>query len=86
MARGFKYYDWNLSSGDAEGGPHTADEIKNNVIHGLRKDRTNVILMHDIKPYTRDALRDIIKYGKENGYMFDVINMNTDMVTQHVNN
>ena len=42
--------------------------------------------MHDIKPYTRDALRDIIKYGKENGYMFDVINMNTDMVTQHVNN
>ena len=86
VARGFKYYDWNLSSGDAEGGPHTADEIKNNVIHGLRKDRTNVILMHDIKPYTRDALRDIIKYGKENGYMFDVINMNTDMVTQHVNN
>lgn len=86
VARGFKYYDWNLSSGDAEGGQHTAEEIKNNVINGLRKDRANVILMHDIKPYTRDALRDIIKYGKENGYMFDVINMNTDMVTQHVNN
>ncbi len=86
VSRGFKYYDWNLSSGDAEGGQHTAEEIKNNVINGLRKDRANVILMHDIKPYTRDALMDIIKYGKENGYVFDVISMNTDMVTQHVNN
>ena len=68
--KGFKYYDWNLSSGDAAGGRPTAEDIKNNVINNLRKDRANMILMHDIKTYTRDALRDIIKYAKENGYDF----------------
>lgn len=84
--RGFRYYDWNLNSGDAEGGTHTAEEIKNNVIKQLSKDRVNMVLMHDIKPYTRDALKDIIHYGKENGYTFDSILMETEMVTQRVNN
>ncbi len=84
--RGFRYYDWNLSSGDAAGGRHTADEIRDNVINGLRKDRVNMILMHDIKPYTRDALRDIIKYGRDNGYSFEKITMGTEMIKQRVNN
>lgn len=84
--RGFRYYDWNLSSGDAAGGYPTADQIYNNVVNSLRKNRANMVLMHDIKPYTRDALRRIIKYGKENGYRFEKITMDTDMVTQRVNN
>ena len=29
-----------------------------------------MVLMHDIKWYTRDALRRIIRYGKDNGYTF----------------
>ena len=45
-----------------------------------------MVLMHDIKTYTRDALRDIIRYGKENGYVFDKITQNTEMITQRVNN
>ena len=84
--RGFKYYDWNLSSGDAAGGSPTAEQIYNNVVGSLRKDRANMVLMHDIKTYTRDALRDIIRYGKDNGYRFEKITMSTDMVTQRVNN
>ena len=86
VSRGFKYYDWNLSSGDAAGGHPTAENIKNNVINGLRKDRVNMVLMHDIKPYTRDALRDIIRYGRENGYAFEKITMETEMIKQRVNN
>ena len=84
--RGFKYYDWNLSSGDAAGGYPTSDQIYNNVVNSLSKNRANMVLMHDIKTYTRDALRRIIKYGKENGYRFEKITMDTDMVTQRVNN
>ena len=84
--RGFRYYDWNLSSGDAAGGSPTANQIYNNVVNSLRYDRINMVLMHDIKTYTRDALRDIIRYGKENGYTFEKIAMDTDMVTQRVNN
>ena len=84
--RGFKYYDWNLSSGDAAGGSPTSTQIYNNVVNSLRKDRVNMVLMHDIKTYTRDALRDIIRYGKDNGYRFEKITMGTDMITQRVNN
>lgn len=84
--RGFRYYDWNVSSGDAAGGRPAPEDIKNNVIRSLRKDRVNMVLMHDIKTYTRDALRDIIRYGKNNGYTFEKITMNTEMVKQRVNN
>lgn len=84
--RGFRYFDWNVSSGDAEPGSHTASEIANNVINSISKNRANVVLMHDIKTYTRDALRDIIHYGKNNGFHFEKITMGTEMVTQRVNN
>ena len=85
LERGFKYYDWNISSGDA-GGTTESSGVYNNVINNLKKDRANMILMHDIKPYTRDALRQIIKFGKENGYTFEKITMDTPMITQNVNN
>jgi len=42
--------------------------------------------MHDIKIPTRDALRSIISYGKENGYTFDRIDMDTYMIRQSINN
>ena len=84
--RGYKYYDWNVSSGDAAGGSPTPEQIKNNVVYSLRRDRINMVLMHDIKTYTRDALRDIIRYGKDNGYTFEKITMSTEMVKQKVNN
>lgn len=84
--RGYKYYDWNLSSGDAEGGRPTPEIIRDNVINNLKKTRVNMVLLHDIKTYTRDAIRGIIHYGKENGYTFEKITMDTEMVTQRVNN
>jgi len=84
--RGYKYYDWNISSGDAEIGVNNPEEIRDNVIYNLSKERANMVLLHDIKGYTRDALREIIRYGKDNGYRFEKITMNTKMVTQRVNN
>ena len=86
LRRGFKYYDWNLSSGDASGGNISSDYVKNNVINNLKKNRVNMVLLHDIKVVTRDAIRDIIRYGKDNGYSFEKITMDTSMITQRVNN
>lgn len=86
VSKGYRYYDWNISSGDAAGGSPTPANIRDNVIYSLRHDRVNMVLMHDIKTYTRDALRDIIRYGKENGYTFEKITSSTEMVTQRVNN
>ena len=85
LNRGFKYYDWNLSSGDA-GETTDPNGVYSNVINNLSRDRVNMVLMHDIKTYTRDALRNIIRYGKENGYTFEKITMDTEMIRQRVNN
>lgn len=83
--KGYRYYDWNISSGDA-GEVSTASGVYNNVVKYLKKNRSNMILMHDIKTYTRDALRNIIRYGKNNGYTFAKITMSTPMITHGVNN
>ena len=83
--RNFKYCDWNIMSGDA-GDTKDPNEIYQRVTSSLSHDRSNIILMHDIKPYTRDALRSIIKYGKENGYKFSKLNYDGDMIHQRVNN
>ncbi len=83
--QGYKYYDWNISSGDA-GSTTDPNQVYLNVVNNLRRDRTNVVLMHDIKPYTRDAIARIIDYCKNNGYPMEKITMSTPMVTQRVNN
>lgn len=85
LDKGYRYFDWNVDSNDA-GGARSSAEVYNNVIKNLSKSRSNVVLMHDIKYTTRDAIRNIIKYGKANGYNFEKIDMNTYMVRHGVNN
>ncbi len=83
--RGYRYHDWNVDSNDA-GGANYSSAVYNNVIRGLSSSSTNMVLMHDIKPQTRDALRDIIRYAKNNGFTFAPITMSTPMVRHGVNN
>lgn len=83
--KGYHYFDWNVDSDDA-GSARNSKTVYNNVVKNLSKNRANVILMHDIKPQTRDALKSIIQFGKNNGYSFDKITMSTPMVTHGVNN
>lgn len=84
--RGYRYYDWNIDSRDAEGGKYSADDIANFVINSLSHDRVNMVLMHDVKVATKDAVGKIIDYGLSHGYTFEAITPFTDMVTQRVNN
>lgn len=83
--RGYKYYDWNISSGDA-GDTTTSTGVYNNVIRNLSHSRPNMVLMHDIKSYTANAIESIIVYGLNNGYRFEAITYDTKMITQKVNN
>lgn len=86
--RGYIYFDWNIDSNDAGGDGYNSNKIYNNVINGLSHNKTNVVLMHDSSSHSRsaDALRDIIKYGKNNGYSFKAISSNTPVVRHGVNN
>ncbi len=72
---GWRYFDWNVASGDANSKPASASEIYRNVINGLAKGRSNIVLMHDTsaKKTTAQSLQSIIDYGKQNGYCFSAI-------------
>ena len=85
LSKGFRYYDWNISSGDA-GGAKNAKAVYKNVTKNLSKKRGNLVLCHDIHQKTLEALPDIIKYAKKEGYTFAKIDDNTPMYAQHVNN
>ena len=87
LEKGYKYYDWNVASGDS-GDVKTKEAVYNNVTKGIRKNRNNIVLMHDFSGNTKtlNALRDIIRYGKNNGYNFERITENTPMITQKIVN
>ncbi len=85
LLRGYQYYDWNITSGDS-GELTDSEAIANQVISKLSLEKVNMVLMHDTKTYTKDALRKIIDYGKANGYKFEAITLQTEMIRQKVNN
>ena len=86
LDKGYRYYDWNVSSGDAGGGGNNRYQVYNIVVSNLSHGKANMVLMHDIKSQTRDALRDIIQFGKNSGFTFEKIEMDTYMIRHSVNN
>ena len=72
LDKGYIYFDWNITSGDA-GECSTSSCVYNNVTNRLSKSRNNIVLMHDVKWFTANALDDIIKFAKNNGYSFGVL-------------
>lgn len=57
-----KYFDWNVSSGDASNRPYTSDELVENVVGDVVKYKESVVLMHDAdsKDRTVEALPTIL--------------------------
>lgn len=82
---GFRYFDWTIMSGDA-GNTTDKNKIVSNVINNLKEDSPNVVLQHDIKSYSVDAVEDIIVYGLANGYTFAPITMESPVIHQKLNN
>ena len=82
----FYYFDWNIDSEDASGNL-PKEVIYANVTNRIHSG-TNIILMHDsaTKKTTVEALKDIIKYAKENGYTFAKITKKTPQIHHHINN
>ncbi|MBO4538401.1 MAG: polysaccharide deacetylase, partial [Erysipelotrichaceae bacterium] len=66
---GYRYTDWNVSSGDA-GTTTDPDKVFENVIRGMKSHREAIVLQHDIKGYSVEAVERIIVWGLANGYVF----------------
>lgn len=60
---GIQYYDWNVSSGDAEKQVPSAQKIAQNCIEGVKNCNTAIVLLHDAggKKSTIEALPLIIE-------------------------
>ncbi|MBQ3441512.1 polysaccharide deacetylase [Candidatus Saccharibacteria bacterium] len=82
--RGYQYFDWNVNSGDA-GGLNTADAVYTNVVTHL-KPGPNVVLQHDIKNFSVEAVDRIIDYGLANNYVFLPLDLNSFTAHHGVNN
>lgn len=67
--RGFTYFDWNVSSGDA-GQTVETQQVYENVINGVQNHKISIVLQHDKKGFSVDAVEQIIIWGLENGYTF----------------
>lgn len=83
--RGFSYFDWNVDSGDTN---HTvtSDEIFANVINSLKIGDASIVLQHDTKKYSVEAVEKIIQYGLDNGYKFDKLNAESYAAHHKINN
>ena len=85
-ARGYQFYDWNVSSSDASGNNVSADKI---VASSCVEGYSNIMLLfHDAaaKSTTVEALPRIIEYYQERGYTFAAIDRSAFVCHHGVNN
>lgn len=82
---GYSYFDWNVTSGDA-GETRSASGVYRNVISRIGNRKAAVVLMHDIKSFTVDAIEQIIVWGLENGYTFLPLNEGSPTCHHGINN
>ena len=75
------YYDWNVTAGDASGS-YTAEDVLNNVLEGVSKYKTSVVLLHDgdNKSTTVEALGSLIQTLQSQGAVILPIDENTNVI------
>lgn len=83
--RGFQYFDWNVDSVDA-GGATSASQVVRNVTSGASKKAVSVVLQHDIKSFSVNAVQEIITWGKANGYTFKALSASAPTAHHGINN
>ena len=82
---GYKYFDWDVGSGDTDGsGSRT--KIYNNVINGVKRCSKCVVLMHDIKKNTAYELDNILNTLTKAGYRFGTLSSSSPTVHHSIAN
>lgn len=80
-----KYYDWNVTSGDASSTAYTSQELIENVMNDVVKYKTSIVLMHDAenKKSTVESLPALIEALQAKGAVILPISDDTALI-QHV--
>ena len=83
--RGFQYFDWNVSSGDA-GETTSTSKVAQYVKSGMARNGVSIVLQHDIKGYSVNAVEEIIQWGLANGYTFKALDATSPTAHHGINN
>lgn len=77
--KGYSYFDWNISSGDADSATPSYTYIRNNVLNNARNKNSICVLMHDAaaKTTTVQALPEIIEGLTKMGFRFEALTPET---------
>lgn len=78
LDKGYVYYDWNVDSGDTKG--YNSSQIAQSTINQIKNKKNSIVLMHDIKKSTVEAIKTVIEYGLKNGYEFAPIDKSTPVI------
>ena len=72
LRRGYVYYDWTVSGGDAAKAYVSSSEIVENVVSGCEEESESIVLLHDDAGHytTAEALPEIIRRLKNQGFSF----------------
>lgn len=84
--RGYKYFDWNVSSGDADGRNHPSSDYFNNIINGISGKSMSIVLQHDTNINSIRSVSTVIEYGLAHGYSFKTLDMSSPVVHHKINN
>ncbi len=84
--KGYKYFDWNVSSGDADGRSHSSSEYANNIINGLGNGSYYIVLQHDTNVNSIRSVGTVIEYGLSHGYTFLPLDMSSPVVHHKIAN
>lgn len=66
---GYRYFDWNIDSGDCLE-EATTDTVASAVKSGIQRKEYPIVLQHDIKYFSVKAVERILEWGTANGYQF----------------
>ncbi|MBR5021977.1 MAG: DUF5011 domain-containing protein [Oscillospiraceae bacterium] len=82
---GYTYFDWNVDSNDA-GGAKTPDEVFKNITKGVQNRDASVVLQHDTKEFSVDAVERVIAWALVNGYRFEPLTEDSPTFHHPINN
>lgn len=83
--KGYVYFDWNCSNGDADGA-NTVQKQLNYCSQFPKSASRIIVLMHDTKKTTLEALPKIIEYYQSCGMTFDILTPFTTPIHHNVLN
>ncbi len=84
-AKGYRYFDWNVDSNDA-GGASSTSEVVNNIKRGIAANSVSIVLQHDIKGFSVDAVDEVLRWGTANGYTFKALDSTSPTMRHGINN